>query len=69
MLNKLIATSPTWFTLPIRLSLGALMIAHGAQRVLGSFNGRVSKHSSPAKHLSVSCVPHGSGWVQPRYLN
>lgn len=39
MLNKLIATYPTWFTLPIRLSLGAVMIAHGAQKVLGSFNG------------------------------
>ena len=39
MLNKLIATYPTWFTLPIRLALGAVMIAHGAQKVLGSFNG------------------------------
>jgi len=39
MLNKLIATSPTWFTLPIRLALAAVMIAHGSQKVLGSFNG------------------------------
>jgi putative oxidoreductase len=39
MLNKLIATSPTWFTLPIRLALGAVMIAHGTQKVFGSFNG------------------------------
>lgn len=39
MLNKLITTTPMWFTLPIRLALGAVMIAHGAQKVLGSFNG------------------------------
>lgn len=28
-----------WFTLPIRLGLGGIMIAHGAQKVLGSFGG------------------------------
>jgi len=39
MFRRLIATSSTWFTLPIRLALGAVMIAHGAQKVLGSFNG------------------------------
>lgn len=39
MLRRLIATSPTWFTLPIRLSLAAIMIAHGSQKVLGSFGG------------------------------
>jgi putative oxidoreductase len=39
MFRKLIATSSTWFTLPIRLALAAVMMAHGAQKVLGSFNG------------------------------
>jgi len=39
MFRKLIATSATWFPLPIRLALGAVMIAHGAQKVLGSFEG------------------------------
>lgn len=39
MFRKLIATSSTWFALPIRLGLGAVMIAHGAQKVLGSFGG------------------------------
>src|SRR5829696_1180896 len=39
MFSKLIATSPTWVTLPVRLALGAVMIAHGSQKVLGTFNG------------------------------
>ncbi|HEX2270059.1 MAG TPA: DoxX family protein [Pyrinomonadaceae bacterium] len=39
MFRKLIATSSTWFTVPVRLALGAVMIAHGAQKVLGSFGG------------------------------
>ena len=39
MFRKLIATSPTWFTMPVRLALAAVMIAHGAQKVLGTFNG------------------------------
>ena len=39
MFKRLIATSPTWFTLPIRLALAAVMIAHGSQKVLGSFGG------------------------------
>ena len=39
MLNKLTATAATWFPVPIRLALGAVMIAHGAQKVLGTFNG------------------------------
>ena len=32
MLNRLIATSPTWFTVPVRLALGS-------QKVMGTFNG------------------------------
>ena len=39
MFRRIIATSPTWFTVPVRLGLAAVMIAHGAQKVLGSFNG------------------------------
>jgi putative oxidoreductase len=39
MFRKLIATSATWFPLPIRFGLAAVMIAHGAQKVLGSFGG------------------------------
>lgn len=39
MFQKIVATSPAWFTLPIRLALAAVMIAHGSQKVLGTFNG------------------------------
>lgn len=39
MFRRLIATSPTWITVPLRLALGAVFAAHGAQKVLGSFEG------------------------------
>ena len=39
MFQKIVATSPSWFTVPIRLALAAVMIAHGSQKVLGIFGG------------------------------
>jgi putative oxidoreductase len=39
MFGRIIATSSTWFTVPVRLALGAVMIAHGSQKVLGTFGG------------------------------
>src|SRR5215510_15248276 len=39
MFRRLVSTSSAWFTLPVRLGLGAVMIGHGAQKVLGSFSG------------------------------
>ena len=39
MFSKIVATSASWFTVPIRLALAAVMIAHGSQKVLGTFNG------------------------------
>ena len=39
MFRRLMATSASWFTVPIRLALAAAMIAHGSQKVLGTFGG------------------------------
>ena len=39
MLRQIAKTWPVWFTIPIRLALGGIMFAHGAQKVLGSFGG------------------------------
>ena len=39
MLRRITATSGTWATVPLRLALGIAFIGHGAQKVLGSFNG------------------------------
>ena len=39
MFSKIMSTSATWVTVPIRLGLAAVMIAHGSQKVLGVFGG------------------------------
>ncbi len=39
MFRKLIATSASWAPLPLRLVMAAVFIAHGSQKVLGSWGG------------------------------
>ena len=60
MFRKLIATSPIWGTVPVRLGLAAVMVAHGAQKVLGSFGG-----SGLEKFVSGS-TPFG--FMKPTWL-
>lgn len=60
MFRRLIATSSLWFTVPLRLALGAVFLAHGLQKVLGSFGG---------KGLSVfSSYPPPYSFMRPGWL-
>jgi len=39
MFRRLISTSATWIPLPLRLAMATIFVAHGMQKVLGTFNG------------------------------
>lgn len=39
MFRRIISTSSTWVTVPLRLALAAVFLGHGSQKVLGSFGG------------------------------
>jgi putative oxidoreductase len=39
MFSFLLMTKATWATLPLRIALGIIFMAHGAQKVFGTFGG------------------------------
>ena len=39
MFRRIVSTAASWPPVPLRLALAAVFVAHGAQKVLGSFNG------------------------------
>lgn len=40
MANAITATIPSWGPVPVRLALGVIMTAHGAQKIFGAWGGR-----------------------------
>jgi putative oxidoreductase len=65
MLRRLTSTSATWATVPLRLAMGIAFVGHGAQKVLGSFNGPgwVKWISMPAEYAPLPFMRPASLWL------
>lgn len=65
MLRRLTSTSSGWVTVPLRLALGIAFIGHGAQKVLGSFNGPgwAKWTSMPAQYAPLPFMRPASLWL------
>ena len=60
MFRELIATGGTWATLPLRLALGAIFVAHGAQKVFGVWGG--------PGWAKFTAAPAPLGFMRPAWL-
>jgi putative oxidoreductase len=65
MLRRLTSTSSLWATVPLRLALGIAFIGHGAQKILGSFNGPgwAKWISMPAQYAPLPFMRPASLWL------
>ncbi len=61
MLRKIMSTSATWATIPLRLALAGVFFAHGAGKVLGTFGG-------PGLRTFVEQGPAPFGFMKPAWL-
>ena len=61
MFRRIISTSASWATIPIRLALAAIFFAHGAGKVFGSFGG-------PGFNNFINQGPAPFGFMKPAWL-
>jgi putative oxidoreductase len=59
--RKIISTSSSWATVPIRLALAAVFVFHGAQKVFGSFGG-------PGLNPFINHGPAPFSFMRPAWL-
>ena len=61
MFRRIISTSSSWATIPIRLALAAVFFVHGAEKVFGSFGG-------PGLNNFVHSGPAPFAFMRPAWL-